>query len=150
MQPRKLGSEGLMSEGATIVGIRASAGELESFSELLARVAPDIDMTYVFVQHLDPKHANFSVEILSKRARFPVEQAREGVKIFPNHQYVIAPNTTLTLGGGILHLRSRDLVERPHRNKRYSSGQNRQAGSLLRRTRVALFYGMPNSAIRTG
>ena len=179
MQPRKLGSEGLMSEGATIVGIRASAGELESFSELLARVAPDIDMTYVFVQHLDPKHANFSVEILSKRARFPVEQAREGVKIFPNHQYVIAPNTTLTIGGGVLHLRSRDPAEKPHRpvdSFFHSLAQERgpnaiaiilsgsgsggakgiqavkQAGGITfaQDESSALFFGMPNSAIRTG
>jgi two-component system CheB/CheR fusion protein len=28
---------------------------------------------------------------------------------------VIAPNTTLTFGGGVLHLRSRDPAERPHR-----------------------------------
>jgi two-component system, chemotaxis family, CheB/CheR fusion protein len=80
-----------------IVGIGASAGELESFSELLARVPADTGMAYVFVQHLDPEHASLLVEILSKRAGFPVEQARDGVKILPDHLYVIAPNTTLTL-----------------------------------------------------
>jgi two-component system CheB/CheR fusion protein len=47
--------------------------------------------------------------------RFPVEQAREGAKILPDRLYVIAPNTTLTLGGGVLHLRRRDPAERPHR-----------------------------------
>jgi two-component system CheB/CheR fusion protein len=98
-----------------IVGIGASAGGLESFSELLARLPADTGMAYVFVQHLDPGHASRLVEILSKRARFPVEQAREGAKILPDHLYVIAPNTTLTLGGGVLHLRSRDTAERPHR-----------------------------------
>jgi two-component system, chemotaxis family, CheB/CheR fusion protein len=55
------------------------------------------------------------VEILSKRVRFPAEQAREGAKILPDRLYVIAPNITLTLGGGVLHLRSRDPAERPHR-----------------------------------
>jgi hypothetical protein len=135
-----------------IVGIGASAGGLESFSELLARLPADTGMAYVFVQHLDPGYASRLVEILSKRVRFPVEQAREGAKILPDRLYVIAPNTTLTLGGGVLHLRSRDPAERPHRpvdaffhfacsreraqchwhypfrernrrNKRYSSGQ---------------------------
>ena len=80
-----------------IVGIGASAGGLESFSELLARIPADTGMAYVFVQHLDPSHGSLLVEILSKRAGFPVEEAREGVKILPDHLYVIAPNTTLTI-----------------------------------------------------
>ena len=71
-------------------------------------------MAYIFVQHLDPSHASLLVEILSKRAGFPVEEAREGVKILPDHLYVIAPNTTLTIGGDVLHLRNRDPAERPH------------------------------------
>ena len=60
-----------------IVGIGASAGGLESFSELLARIPADTGMAYVFVRHLDPGHASRLVEILSKRARFRVEHARE-------------------------------------------------------------------------
>jgi two-component system CheB/CheR fusion protein len=67
-----------------IVGIGASAGGLESFSEVLSRVPSDTGMAYVFVQHLDPGHASRLVEILSKRAGFPVEQAREGLRILPN------------------------------------------------------------------
>jgi two-component system CheB/CheR fusion protein len=99
----------------TIVGIGASAGGLESFSELIARIPAGTGMAYVFVQHLDPGHASRLVEILSKRVRFSVEQAREGAKILPDRLYVITPNTTLTLGGSVLHLRSRDPAERPHR-----------------------------------
>jgi two-component system CheB/CheR fusion protein len=44
----------------------------------------------------------------------PVEEAREG-EIFPDHLYVIIPNTTLTITSHVLHLRSRDPVERPRR-----------------------------------
>jgi two-component system, chemotaxis family, CheB/CheR fusion protein len=54
-----------------IVGIGASAGGLESFSELLARVPAGTGMAYVFVQHLDPEHASLLVEILSRWAGFP-------------------------------------------------------------------------------
>jgi two-component system, chemotaxis family, CheB/CheR fusion protein len=162
-----------------IVGIGASAGGLESFSELLARLPTDTGMAYVFVQHLDPGHASLLVEILSKRAEFPVEQAREGAKIFPDHLYVITPNTTLTLGGGVLHLRNRDPAERPHRpvdaffhSLAQERGANaigiilsgsgtdgakgiqavKQAGGITfaQDKSSALFYGMPNSAIRTG
>jgi two-component system CheB/CheR fusion protein len=162
-----------------IVGIGASAGGLESFSELLVRVPTDMGMAYVFVQHLDPGHASRLVEILSKRARFPVEQARDGLKILPNRLYVIAPNTTLTIGAGVLHLSGRDPAERPHRpvdaflhSLAQERGPNaigiilsgsgsdgakgiqavKQAGGITfaQDESSALFYGMPNSAIRTG
>jgi two-component system CheB/CheR fusion protein len=76
-----------------IVGIGASAGGLESFSQLLARIPADTGMAYVFVQHLGPGHASLLAEILSKTAGFPVEQAREGVKTLSDRLYVIAPNT---------------------------------------------------------
>jgi two-component system CheB/CheR fusion protein len=114
-----------------------------------------------------------------KAAEFPVEQAREGAKIFPDHLYVITPNTTLTLGGGVLHLRNRDPAERPHRpvdtffhSLAQERGANaigiilsgsgtdgakgiqavKQAGGITfaQDKSSALFYGMPNSAIRTG
>jgi two-component system CheB/CheR fusion protein len=162
-----------------VVGIGASAGGLESFSELLARVPAGTGMAYVFVQHLDPGRASLLVEILSKRAGFPVEQAREGLKILPDHLYVIAPNTTLTIGAGVLHLGIRDPTEMPHRpvdvffhSLAQQRGPNaigiilsgigsdgakgiqavKQAGGITfaQDESSALFYGMPNSAIRTG
>ena len=78
-----------------IVGIGASAGGLESFSELIARLPASTGMAYIFVQHLDPRHSSNLVSILSKRATLPVEEVLEGMKVRPDHLYVIAPNTTL-------------------------------------------------------
>ena len=97
-----------------IVGIGASAGGLESISALLAGIPASTGMAYVFVQHLDPGHASHLAKILSNRAALPVEEAREG-EIFPDHLYVIIPNITLTITSHGLHLRRRDLAERPHR-----------------------------------
>ena len=81
-----------------IVGIGASAGGLESFSELIAGIPAHTGMAYVFVQHLNPRRGSLLVNILTKRATFSVEEARKGVKVLPDHLYVIAPNTTLTIG----------------------------------------------------
>ena len=163
----------------TIVGIGASAGGLESFSELIARIPAGTGMAYVFVQHLNPRHGSLLVEILSKRAGFPVEEAREGVKILSDRLYVIAPNTTLTIGGDVLHLRSRDPAERPHRpvdvlfhSLAQQRGSNaigiilsgsgsdgakgiqaiKQAGGITfaQDESSALFFGMPSCAIKTG
>ena len=42
-----------------IVGIGASAGGLEAFSEILENLPSHTGMGFVFVQHLDPKHAAY-------------------------------------------------------------------------------------------
>src|SRR3989442_2990320 len=44
------------SETFPIVGIGASAGGLEAFSQLLRELPTDVGMAFVLVQHLDPKH----------------------------------------------------------------------------------------------
>src|SRR5437667_1548887 len=97
-----------------VVGIGASAGGLESVSELIAHLPGTTGMAYIFVQHLDPEHGSLLVEILSKRTALQVKEAREGLKIASDHLYVIPPNTTLTIRGDELHLSGRDAVERPH------------------------------------
>ena len=48
------GPEGLFP----IVGIGASAGGLEAFSELLHRLPEETGMAFVLVQHLDPKRGS--------------------------------------------------------------------------------------------
>jgi two-component system, chemotaxis family, CheB/CheR fusion protein len=94
-----------------VVGVGASAGGLEAFSELLANLPTNTGMAFLLVQHLDPTHSSFLVEILSKQTRMPVEEAREGVEIRPDHVYVLPPNNTLTLAGNLLHLSSRETIE---------------------------------------
>jgi two-component system CheB/CheR fusion protein len=94
-----------------IIGVGASAGGLEAFSELLAHLPTDTGMAFLFVQHLDPTHSSFLVEILSKQTRMPVEEAREGVEIQPDHVYVLPPNSTVTLVDNFLHLASRETIE---------------------------------------
>ena len=161
-----------------IVGIGASAGGLESISALLAGIPASTGMAYVFVQHLDPAHGSHLAKILSNRTALPVEEAREG-EIFPDHLYVTIPNTTLTITSHVLHLRSRDPAERPHRpvdilflslaEKRGSnvigvilsgSGSDgakgiqaiKEAGGITfaEEKNSASFFGMPSSAIQTG
>ena len=136
-------------------------------------------MAYVFVQHLDPVHGSHLVTILSKKAALPVEEAREGVKIFPDHLHVIIPNTTLTISNDVLHLRNRDPAEELHRpvdilflslaEKRRTkvigvilSGSGSDGTKGIRAIKAAggitfaeeensaSFFGMPRSAIQTG
>ena len=87
-----------------IVGIGASAGGLEAFNEFLDHLAPDLGMAYVLVQHLDPKHHSILASLLAGRTRMPVSEAGDGMRVEPDHVYVIPPNTNLAILGGVLHL----------------------------------------------
>ena len=54
-----------------IVGIGASAGGLEAFSELLRYLPEKTGMAFVLVQHLDPKHGSALQEILARASKIP-------------------------------------------------------------------------------
>ena len=97
-----------------VVGIGASAGGLEAFSQLLRALPTATGMAFVFVQHLDPTHPTILTDLLAKATRMPTRQVEDGTAIHPNHVYVIPPNRSLTMSGGILRLGPRDNTPGPH------------------------------------
>jgi two-component system, chemotaxis family, CheB/CheR fusion protein len=97
-----------------IVGIGASAGGLEAFSELLRHLPEKTGMAFVLVQHLDPSHGSVLQEILSRTTKIPVTEVVQGVQVQPDHAYVIPANTNLTLKNGMLQLGSRVLTRGQH------------------------------------
>ena len=98
------------NESFAIVGIGASAGGLEPFTQLLKNIPPDIGMGFVLVQHLAPDHESHLGEILQHSTQMPVAQASDGMKIEPNSVYVIPPNVMMTLDQGVLKLEPRQKV----------------------------------------
>jgi two-component system, chemotaxis family, CheB/CheR fusion protein len=90
-----------------IVGVGASAGGLEAFSEVLKEVPGDAGIALVLVQHLDPKHASILTELLARSTAMPVLQVTDGMPIQADHVYVIPPNTNMRISGGVLHLEVR-------------------------------------------
>jgi two-component system CheB/CheR fusion protein len=97
-----------------IVGIGASAGGLEAFSELLRYLPEKTGMAFVLVQHLDPKHGSALQEILARTTKIPVTEVTQGVVVQPDHAYVIPANTSLTIKNGLLQLGSRVLTHGQH------------------------------------
>ena len=87
-----------------VVGVGASAGGLEAFSQLLGNLPGNTGMAFVLVQHLDPSHKSHLVELLARAAQMPVVEASEGLAVEPDHVYVIPPNTLLGISRGVLHL----------------------------------------------
>src|SRR6202166_2855914 len=97
-----------------IVGIGASAGGLEAFSELLRYLPEKTGMAFVLVQHLDPKHDSALQEILARTTKIPVTEVTQGVVVQPDHVYVIPANTNLTIKNGMLQLGSRVMTRGQH------------------------------------
>jgi len=109
----KTGPQGI-PELFPIVGIGASAGGLEAFSELLHNLPEKTGMAFVLVQHLDPKHESALPEILGRTTKLPVEEVKDGTVVQPNHVYVIPANTSMMIDDGALHLRARMTVRGQH------------------------------------
>ncbi|ENO98091.1 MAG TPA: chemotaxis protein CheB [Thauera phenylacetica] len=87
-----------------IVGIGASAGGLEALEQFLGSVPPTSGLAFVVVQHLDPTYKGMIVELLQRAATIPVTQAEDGMKVEPDHVYVIPPNRDLSILHGVLYL----------------------------------------------
>jgi two-component system CheB/CheR fusion protein len=87
-----------------IVGLGSSAGGLEACRKLVAALPADSGMAFVLVQHLDPTHKSMMVDLLSGHTSLTVLEATDGRAIEPNHLYIIAPGTYLSVGNGCLRV----------------------------------------------
>jgi len=93
-----------------IVGVAASAGGLEAFTQLLSHLPTDTGMAFVLIQHLSPDHESLLTEILTRATSLPVREVQNGMTVMPNQVYVIPPNTKMILSEGILQLSPREKV----------------------------------------
>ncbi|MEO6569043.1 MAG: chemotaxis protein CheB, partial [Opitutaceae bacterium] len=91
-----------------IVGIGASAGGLEAFTQFLKHLPADTGMGFVLVQHLDPVHASALTAILARATAMPVYEVTNDLRVEPNHVYVIPPNMGLEISKGLLKLQPRN------------------------------------------
>jgi two-component system CheB/CheR fusion protein len=162
-----------------IVGIGASAGGLEAFTQLLTALPVTTGMAFVLVQHLDPAHESQLTQILSRATAMPVYQVIDGMAIHPNSIYIIPPNATLTVVRGALRLAPRALDHAAHlpidcffeslaeQQGRLAIGvilsgngsdgsqglkavKSRCGFTFVQNEQTAKFGGMPHSAIATG
>ncbi|MDP8932704.1 MAG: ATPase, partial [Cyanobacteriota bacterium] len=90
-----------------VVGIGASAGGLEAFTELLSHLPSDTGMAFVIIQHMLPTQESLLSEILARSTRMPVHEVTDGIPIAPNQVYVIPANVSMTIDRGVLKLTPR-------------------------------------------
>jgi two-component system, chemotaxis family, CheB/CheR fusion protein len=87
-----------------VVAIGASAGGLGAFRILLAALPAESGMAFILAQHLDPTHASMMVELLSPHTALTVLEAREGMRLEPDHVYMIPPGRYLAVRNSTIHL----------------------------------------------
>jgi len=80
-----------------IVGIGASAGGLEAFTQLMQRLPADTGMAFVLIQHLDSAHPSLLREALAKSTPMAIIEAEDGALVSPDHVYVIPANADLAI-----------------------------------------------------
>lgn len=87
-----------------VVGLGASAGGLEAYKTFFSLMPADSGMVFVLIQHLDPNRPSLLADLLTKATLMPVIEAKDGVQVAPDHVYVIAPDSTLTIERDVLRV----------------------------------------------
>ncbi|HEY4446442.1 MAG TPA: chemotaxis protein CheB, partial [Steroidobacteraceae bacterium] len=72
-----------------VVGIGASAGGLQAYTELLECLPPNTGMAFVIVQHLPAEHESLLATLLSRATAMPVVEVHDEPHVEPNCIYVI-------------------------------------------------------------
>lgn len=117
-RPRKAGTGRLKAESSPapipsanskasrflIVGIGASAGGLDACRQFLHALPADVGMSFILVQHLDHAHESMLVELLASHTTMNVVQAETGMRVSPDHLYVIPSGYYLAVEEGEIQL----------------------------------------------
>jgi chemotaxis response regulator CheB len=82
----------------------ASAGGLEAFEQFFSHLPLDTGLAFVLVPHLEPTHKGMMPELLGRHTKMPVVEVEDGMKVQPNHVYVIPPNADLAILHGKLQV----------------------------------------------
>jgi two-component system CheB/CheR fusion protein len=97
-----------------VVGVGASAGGLEAYTELLEGLPANPRLALLLVSHLDPEQKSHLAPILSRVSRMPVHEVTEGMAVEADRVYVIPPGTNMAMSDGHLTLSPRPPRPVPH------------------------------------
>ena len=87
-----------------VMALGASAGGLEACNKLLDASPAPSGMAFILVPHLHPTHQSLLVQLLAEDTSLAVVEAADGMRVEPEHLYVIPPGAYLSAIGGVFHL----------------------------------------------
>jgi len=95
---------GISSNKFPVVAMGASAGGFDALKKFFTNLPPDSGMAFVLVQHLDPTHESTMADLMSRYTSLKVVQSKDGMKVEPDHVYIIPPNKDMGMMNGKLQL----------------------------------------------
>ncbi|GAB2532378.1 CheR family methyltransferase [Rufibacter soli] len=91
-----------------VVALGGSAGALEGFESFFQHLPIGTGMAFVVVPHLDPSQKSMMTEIIQRYTPLPVLQITEGMRLEPEHVYLVPPNKETSIQGNSFHLQEPD------------------------------------------
>ncbi len=85
--------------------IAASLGGPEAVKVFLANINPELPVTFVYAQHIEPNFDQWLPDVLAKESKFDIQLAKQGL-VLCKGKVVLFPSNTLTQldAGGRLHV----------------------------------------------
>ena len=80
-----------------VVAVGASAGGIEALKTLAECIPADTRATFIILQHLAPDHESQLVNILSRVAKLPCQEAAEDIPVNAGNIYVLPPDRYLSI-----------------------------------------------------
>ncbi|ERP32139.1 CheR family methyltransferase [Chitinivibrio alkaliphilus] len=80
-----------------LVGIGASAGGLQSLQSFFDHLDPEIQASYIIVQHLSPDFKSLMDELLARHTDLPIQYAQDNLEVRSQHVYLIPPGHNLEI-----------------------------------------------------
>jgi two-component system CheB/CheR fusion protein len=93
-----------VSSRLAVIGVGASSGGLDAASKLMDALPAGTGLVLILVQHIDAGHASMMAPLLAHHTTLRVVEAAEGMRVEPEHLYIIPPGTYLAVQGGSFHL----------------------------------------------
>jgi two-component system chemotaxis response regulator CheB len=90
--------------GHDIIVIGASAGGVETLTNLVMQLPEDLPATIFVVQHTSPTNTSYLADILDRASLLPVTEAKDGESFHQTHIYVAPPDHHLLVKPGHMRL----------------------------------------------
>jgi two-component system CheB/CheR fusion protein len=103
-QLRRVQAQEDSRETFPIVGMGGSAGSLGAFEQFFRHMPPHSGIAFVVVMHLAPNPNGELAQVMQRFTDMPVLEAADGMKVLPNHVYVIPPDRDMSILHGTLLL----------------------------------------------
>ena len=91
-----------MAEQFAAVGLCGSAGSLLAFEQFFRAMPADCGMTFMVVTHFSPDQDLELAQVLQRFTKMLVMETTDGLRVRPNHVYVIPLNRDLSILHGVL------------------------------------------------